>query len=300
MNLSASLTGWQFEPSVVIALGVSALLYTCGVSYSTHRGLARHLRWWRHLAFAGGLLAIFIALESPLDDAADTLLWAHMIQHELLVLVAAPLLLLGAPAWPMWRGIPLAARRASLRWVLRQGWPRRLWHAVSSTFKRPLVAWLLFNGVFTVWHIPALYDLALDHQPVHVFEHVCFIVTALVFWAQVIPSRPSRTVLSYPRQAVYLGAAGIVSNVLGSVYIFSTGPLYAHYAVLARPAGMMSDLVDQHFAGAAMDIPSMLTFFVAMIAVIGLWLQEEERAPDEQGHNTLMPARPVRSSAPGR
>src|SRR5579859_7225801 len=298
MNFFAYLAGWQFEPSVILSLGISALLYIRGVVYSTRRGLGRHLRWYRHIAFAGGLLAILIALESPLDSAADTLLWAHMIQHELLVLVAAPLLLLGAPAWPLWRGIPLVARRASLRWVLRQRWPRRLWHTVSTTLKRPLVAWLLFNGVFTVWHVPALYDFALDNPPVHVFEHVCFIATALAFWAQVIPSRPSRTVLSYPRQALYLGAAGIVSNVLGSVYIFSTGPLYAHYATLARPAGMMSVLVDQHFGGAAMDIPSMLIFFLATITVIGLWLQEEERAPDEQ--SPLVVAQAFRSSVHSR
>ena len=298
MDFPAYLSNWQFEPAVILALGVSAVLYTYGVLYSERRGLGRHLRWWRHVAFAGGLLAILIALESPLDSAAGLLLWAHMIQHELLVLVAAPLLLLSAPAWPMWRGIPLAARRASLRWVLRQGWPRRIWHAVSTFLKRPLVAWLLFNGLFTIWHLPVLYDLALDHQPVHDLEHICFIATALVFWAQVIPSRPSRTVLSYPKQAVYLGAAGIVSNVLGSVYIFSTGPLYAHYATLARPAGMMSVLVDQHFGGAAMDIPSMLTFFVAMITVIGLWLQEEERAPDE--HSPLVTPRAVHSTVHSR
>lgn len=112
-------------------------------------------------------------------------------------------------------------------------------------------------------------------------EHACFIATALLFWAQVIPSRPSRTVLSHPPQALYVGAAGIVSYVLGSVYVFSTGPIYAHYTTLARPAGLMSVLVDQHFAGAAMDIPSMLAFFLATIIVIGLLLQEEERAQDE-------------------
>lgn len=300
MDLSAYLTGWQFDPTVIVPLGVSVLLYVHGVTYSSRRGLGRHLRWWRHVAFAGGLLAILIALESPLDAAADTLLWAHMIQHELLVLIAAPLLLLGAPAWPLWRGIPLVARRETLRWVLRQGWPRRVWHAVSSVLKRPLVAWLLFNCVFTIWHVPALYDLALDHQPIHVLEHLCFIVTALIFWAQVIPSRPSRTVLSYPRQAVYLGAAGIVSNVLGSVYIFSTSPLYTHYAALARPAGMMSALVDQHFGGAAMDIPSMLTFFLATIIVIGLWLQEEERAPDELSPLPAAMQRPLRTPVHSR
>ena len=281
MNIPAFLTDWQFEPSVLIGLGLTALLYARGVRYSARRGLARRIRWWRHAAFACGLLAIIIALESALDTAADTLLWAHMVQHELLVLVAAPLLLLGAPAMPVWRGIPLEARRSSLRWALRQRWPRRVWHAISGFLSRPAAAWLLFNGVFVVWHIPVLYDLALDNPPVHVAEHLCFLATALVFWAQIIPSRPAHPSMSYPRQALYVGAAGLVSNVLGSIYVFSTGPIYAHYAVLPRPASMISLLVDQHLAGAAMDVPSMITFFVATLTVIGLWLQEDERAADE-------------------
>ena len=107
MSIQQVLTDWSFEPGVYIGVALAALLYWRGVIYSRPRGLARHWRWWHGLSFTAGLLVVFLALESALDDLADQLLWAHMVQHELLVIVAAPLLLLGAPAMPAWRGVQI-------------------------------------------------------------------------------------------------------------------------------------------------------------------------------------------------
>lgn len=277
MGIQRVLTDWSFEPSVVIGVALAALLYWRGVVYSRRRGLARHWRWWQGVAFTAGLLVVFVALESALDDLAGQLLWAHMVQHELLVIVAAPLLLLGAPAWPSWRGVPLGARRATLGWVIRQGWPRTLWHRVSRWLTVPALAWVLYNGVFATWHIPALYDYAVEHQPVHVLEHLMFLAVALLFWAQVIPSRPMKPRMSYPQQAIYLGATGLFSNVMGAVFTFSIAPMYPFYAALPRPTGSLALLADQHLAGAAMDVPGMIIFFVATLTIIGLWLQADER-----------------------
>lgn len=280
MSIEQLLRAWPLDPLVLVGIGVCALLYWRGLRYSLNRGLSRHLRAWQPLAFAGGLLVLLVALDSPLDVAASELLWAHMVQHELLTIVAAPLLLLSQPEWPMWRGVPLAARRNGLRWVLRRRWPRRLYTAVSRPFRSPAVVWILFIGSFSLWHIPALYDLALEQTPVHVAEHLVFLGTALLFWAQVIPGAHARPALSFTQRAIYLGAAGLHSNVLGAVFVFSTGPLYAYYAALPRAAGTISLLADQHFAGAAMDVPGTIVFFVAIIALLGFWLQEDERAPD--------------------
>lgn len=277
MSIQQALTDWSFEPSVVVGVALAALLYWRGVIYSRPRGLARHWRWWHGVAFTGGLLAVFVALESALDDLAGQLLWAHMVQHELLVIVAAPLLLLGAPAMPAWRGVPLGARRVTLGWIVRQGWPRRVWHGISRWLTVPAIAWLLYNGLFAAWHIPALYDFALVHQPVHVLEHIMFLAVALIFWAQVIPSRPLKPRMSYPQQAIYLGAAGLFSNVMGAVFTFSVGPLYPFYAALPRPANSLTLLADQHLAGAAMDVPGMIIFFIATLSILGLWLLADER-----------------------
>ena len=280
MSIEELLRAWPVDPLVLVGIGVCALLYWRGLRYSVGRGLTRHLHTWQPLAFAGGLVALLVALDSPLDVAASDLLWAHMVQHELLTIVAAPLLVLSQPAWPLWRGVPLPARRSGLRWVLRQGWPRRLYSMVSRPFRSPVVVWILFIGSFSMWHIPALYDLALEQTPVHVAEHLVFLGTALLFWAQVIPGPHARQALSFAQRAIYLGAAGLHSNILGAVFVFSTGPLYAYYAALPRGAGTMSLLSDQHFAGAAMDVPGTIVFFVAIIALLGFWLQEDERAPD--------------------
>ena len=240
------LAQWPLQPAIIAGVVLSALLYIRGVAYSRRHGIVRSLRWWRHLAFGAGLVVVLLALDSPLDVLADQWFWAHMVQHEALTILAAPLLLLGAPALPMWRAVPLAARRTSLRWLLRAGWPRRYWHTVSHIATRPVATWVAFNVLFTVWHLPALYDLALRSEPVHIVEHMTFLGTALLFWSAIIPVFPAHARLSYPAKALYLGAAGIWSNVMGAVFIFSTGVLYPYYASVPHPAGGLSALADQH------------------------------------------------------
>lgn len=279
MTLQTLLQDWPFDPAVVGGVALSALLYWLGLRYSVRAGLIRHVRWWQVAAFVAGLLVALIALDSPLDTLADRWLWAHMIQHDLLTMVVPPLLLLGAPVWPFWRAIPLQARRASLGWVVRQRWPRRLWNAIERYALTPVPVWLLYVVVYAIWHIPSLYDAAIAQQSIHILEHIAFLGTALLLWAQVIPSHPLQPRLSYPMRALYVCAVGMYSNLIGSLFVFSVGPFYPHYAQLPRPAGAMTALVDQHLAGAAMDVPGTIVFFVAVSAVLWLWLRDDERAP---------------------
>ncbi len=278
MSTSAVLLAWSFQPAVTLGLLITAFLYVRGIRYSRRTGIGRRLAWWQIASFLSGLAIVFIALDSPVDTLSDQWFWMHMIQHELLTLLAAPLLLIGAPGWPMWRAFPASSRRASLGWVLRQRWPRRLWHAISSVILHPWVAWSIYVGMFTVWHIPALYDLALQVEPVHILEHLLFLGTALLFWAQVIPSHPMQPRLSPPMRVVYLGAAGMHSSLMGSLLMYSTGPFYPYYVAVASKAGAMSALVDQHLGGAAMDVPGTIIFFVAISVLLALWLQDDERA----------------------
>ncbi len=282
MEYGRLLTRWSFEPTVLLGIALAALLYWRGVRYSYRAGIGRHLTAWRSGCFGLGLLTVFVALESPLDVMSEKYVWAHMIQHELLVIVAAPLLLLGTPLWPFWRGVPLSARRATLRWALGQRWIRRTWRAVGRALFAPIPSLVIFMAVFSVWHVPTLYDLALERTGVHVLEHMTFLVSALMVWAQVIPSRPIQPGLSLIGRVLYLGAVGMYSNLMGSFFVFSTGPFYHYYAALSRPAGMMDALVDQHLAGAAMDVPSTIIFFVAMSACLLLWLREDERQGAEE------------------
>ncbi|WIG60415.1 MAG: hypothetical protein OJF49_003163 [Ktedonobacterales bacterium] len=281
MDIGAFLTTWSFEPMVLLGLVAAALLYVRGLDYVTKHGLAQRLAWWRIPAYFAGLLTILIALESEVDLQAGKLLWVHMVQHDLLTMVAPPLLLLGLPTWTLWRAVPTGTRRGVLSWALRARWPWRVGHALTRFFTEPRVSLALFLGVFLAWHVPALYDLALEQQPIHIMEHLMFLGVALLFWAQIIPARVlarSRGPrLSYPMQALYLAAAALVLNVLGGVFVFSTGPLYRFYAALPRAADAPSVLVDQHLAGAAMDVPGTIIFFIIMITVLAKWLAADER-----------------------
>ncbi|HEU5438564.1 MAG TPA: cytochrome c oxidase assembly protein [Ktedonobacterales bacterium] len=289
MTFATVLSDWQIEPTIVVGLVIAAALYWRGARYSRRAGLARHLVWWRACAFATGLLVVFFALDSALDTAADVSLTAHMAQHELLVMVAAPLLLVGAPLWPIWRAVPLAARRATLGWAIERRWPRQLGHVLGAAFFGPAQALAIFIAGFSVWHIPALYEAALASGTLHAAEHMCFLAVALLFWSQVLPSRPLRPRLSYAMRMVYLGVAGLYSSVMGSVFMFSTAPFYPHY--VAQQGGAASALVDQHLAGSAMDIPGVLVLFVAMSALLWLWLRDEERQQTAAAH-------PLRAASP--
>lgn len=185
------LRDWSFEPAVMLGIALVALLYGRGIRYSVRHGIARHVTRVRVVSFAAGLLAVVVALESPIDAWSDRYLWVHMLQHEILTMVAAPLLVLGSPALPVFRAIPLGARRRALRWGTQQARLHSLWWRVGRPLGSPAGAWVLFVGDFAFWHIPPLYDLTLERPPVHYLEHSLFLGTAILFWAQALPSPPT-------------------------------------------------------------------------------------------------------------
>ncbi len=241
MNIStvlAALATWSIDPAVVIGLIITAVLYWAGLRYAKGRGIERrHLTRWHVTLFVLAMVVIFLTLDSPLDIWADTLVYAHMIQHELLTMVAAPLLLLSQPFMLIWRGVPLGARRATLGWMARARWPLRTLEAIVGFLRKPAVSWIVFTGVFSAWHLPWLYDAATQNDTIHAFEHLCFLVTAVFFWSQVIPSLPFKPRLSYPAQALYFGLAALWGNVLGWAFMFSTTAIYPYYAALPRAVG---------------------------------------------------------------
>lgn len=271
------LADWTLEPTVIAGLAVVALLYGRGVIYSRQHGQATRLHWWHVASFYAGLLIIFIALESALDDYAEQFLWAHMIQHELLMMAAPLLLLLGMPTLPLWRAVPLPARRTSLQWLMRRRGPRRAMHALGGFFGSPATCWGIFIAIVYIWHLPALYDAALGNTTIHAFQHLCFIWGGLLFWSQALPWRPGKPRLSYPRRAVYLVLGGLASNILDTVFMFSTGVIYPYYASLPREPGSVTVLEDQHIAGAIMSVSGTLVITVMVMVMLGLWLQATER-----------------------
>jgi putative membrane protein len=268
---------WSFEPAVVAGIAIAVLLYARGTAFALRAGLARRVNWWRCAAFAGGLALIVLALESPIDDWSDTFLWAHMIQHLLLIFGAAPLLLFGAPLMPFWRAVPLELRRSSLRWLMLHPRPRRLTLGAGRLISSPALVWVIFVVDFIGWHMPALYDLALRAQPVHDLEHLLFLVTALLFWAQVIPSAPLRPRLGYGAQAFYTLGAGFAMQVVCLMLTFSPQPIYDHYAAVESANSSLSPIVDQTTSGGLMNLIGMIFFGTIFMVLLWLWLGAEER-----------------------
>jgi putative membrane protein len=230
-------------------------------------------RWpvWRTATFFLGLAALLAALASPIDSYASISFTAHMVQHMLLTVVAAPLLMLGAPIRPLLRGLPAVVRSAVVRPLARAPVVRRIVHLL----RHPLVAAALYVGGLYAWHVPGLYDAAVADARVHVLEHAWFFLSALLFWSVVIDPEPFRATLGYAARLPYLLVMGAAQNtVLGGVLSFTTRPLYTAFEGSALFG--FDRVTDQRVGGAIMWVAGDLVFLAAASVAFFLWLAEEE------------------------
>jgi putative membrane protein len=238
---------------------VAALLYASG------RG---RIRPWRAVAFAAALASTLAVLEPPVHGLADKYLWAHMTQHVVLMMLAAPLLLLAAPWMRIWRAFPLEFRRPVARTLVLSRWwtPVR---AVARVVATPVGAWVLFNADMGLWHVPRLYDLTVRNQAVHDLEHFSFLVLGLVFWAQVIDSPPFHCRLDYPRRVAFLVLGGAAGWVLAVVLALAPSPLYAAYG---HGHGGLSPVGDQQLAAGVMWGLGSIPFAIGIFYFVYRWL----------------------------
>jgi putative membrane protein len=213
-----------------------------------------------------------VALDSPIDDLADQLLWVHMVQHILLLMVAPPLLALARPWNRMWHGLPIELRRRVARAVVQgRGWaPVR---AAAALLAGGIASWLAFNVVLVAWHLPAAYDLTLRSPPAHALEHAMFFAVGLLFWTRVVDSPPWRSPLGAPARAAYVGSAMVVGWILAIVFAVAASPLYAAYASEASRPGGISALADQQLAAGVMWVPGSIPFTIALLAIAYRWLE---------------------------
>jgi putative membrane protein len=284
---------WPVQAPFFLVLG-TALLYWLGGKRQGpgHRDGDELLR---STAFYAGLLSIVIALDGPLDDLADKLFLAHMTQHLLLLMVAPPLIVAAAPWLRLWRPLPLGFRRTVAKSVARGRWAAPL-RALARLLSRPVGAWIAFIGVLIAWHVPALYDLTLTNEAVHDLEHATFLVAGVLFWLQVIDSRPVRTHLGYGARAVFLTGALLVSWVLALVLAFASSPLYDAYARLAHRPGGLSALADQQLAAGMMWVPGSIPFTIAIVWALYRWLEptsDPSFAARRNGHRLRHVGQPV-------
>ena len=258
--------------------------------------LPRHRR--QAWAFYAALATIVAALDSPIDTLAAKLFWVHMVQHVLLMMVAAPLLVLAAPWTPMWKGLSLAMRRRlAVAYVRAPAW--RALRSAGRRLASPMPAWLLFNVDLCAWHVPGLYGATLRSQVLHDLEHVSFLVLGVVFWANVIDSPPLRARLGMPWRIGYVTLGAVVAWLLAVVLAFARSPLYPAYAALHVRPGGLSALADQQLAAGIMWGPGSIPYAVFVFVALYRWLEGGEQAPRDRESPPLTATPPPDPRCPG-
>ena len=263
-------TSWSLDPVALIGIPLAAVLYYQGLQSLGSR--RRFHGTWRPFTFYAGLLAIAVALLSPLDHLADELFMAHMTQHMLLMMIGVPLVLLGAPILPMLRGIPRPIRR---RLVIPtfQSLPVRF---VLRTLSRPMVAWPVFIFSIFAWHLPALYEAALASEAIHLSEHAVFVIGGYLFWWNVIDPHPLRPNLTYLVRVPYIFVTVVPAFALGAFLTFSDGPWYPTYELTAPLYGL-SAIEDQQLGGVIMWIPGSFIIGTALILDLYMAVKQEQK-----------------------
>lgn len=278
----AGLTDWSWEPSILASIAVAAGWYAVGVGRLHHRLEARRLVGLREIgAYGAGLATLFIALVSPIDGIADQLFWIHMIQHLLLLLLAAPMLVLGRPALAfLWAFGPTGRKRvgrASTRLGLTRG---------INGLMHPIVVWPLFCGVFVLWHFPGPYQWALRDETIHTLEHLSFLIASLMFWSIVIEPSGRRR-LEFGPTLVFVTTAAILSGLPGALISLAPRPLYAAHAS-GEAAWGLSPLEDQQLAGLVMWIPGGFIYLAAVAFVFLQWLQQGDARRTVQARRVIL------------
>jgi putative membrane protein len=272
---------WAFDPPLVLVIDL-AVFYVIGARRTVTPARKRVAQRWRCGCFWASLAVLAIALASPIERLSADLFWVHMIQHVLLIVVAAPLFVLSCPWIRLWRCLPLDARR----WLaggLSHGQRTAPLRAFSRWLGRPVPSFVAFSVVLLGWHVPALFVATLESTTLHAFEHTLFFCTALLFWKQVIPSAPLRIRLQAPQRIVFLIGGMIVSWALAVVLALAPHPLYSYYADLSSRPGGISAMADQQLAAGVMWVPGSVTFLIVLFVYVHRWLvppaPDRTRAP---------------------
>jgi putative membrane protein len=256
---------WSWEPTIVLPLAALLIIYVLG---AFRRGGFSSVRW-RHASFFAGWATLFFALTSPIHELGEQLFSAHMLQHEMLILVSAPLISAAHPAATcLWAFAP--RHRSGIG-----GWVNRVEHTSGLRFlTRPATAWLLEAAALWIWHIPYLYQATLRSDWVHAAQHLSFFVTAVIFWSALFGA--GRSALGYGAATVYVFGTAVHCSALGALLTFSSVVWYPDYAETTSRWGL-TVLQDQQLGGVIMWVPSALVFIAIGLALFAKWLAESDR-----------------------
>lgn len=288
---------WNFDPLILLAVAVSGWLYLRGVSALWRQaGRGRGVSRLQVAAWLSGLLFLAAALISPLDPLAEILFSAHMVQHMLLVVVVAPLLVFGiSPGLAAW-ALPANWRRPVGRWWQRQKLLASTWEFLLN----PVTAWVLHVLALFLWHVPDFYQAALDVSWIHSLEHFTFLGTALLYWFQILRSQRDRENAPLFVPAVFsLFTLALASGMFGALITFASQPWYPGYASSQVSFGL-TPLQDQQLAGAIMWVPGGIVYL--LVFLVFFWRRLESAGRPAETSNPpawFIPDLPAGRSYPG-
>lgn len=248
-------TAWHADPAVVAGLAVLGGAYVAAALWRRRIEPGAPLPPLKVASFFSGLAVLFGALTGPVHDLSDSYLFsAHMVQHMLLVFAMPPLLLHGTPGW-------------MLRPPLRHPRLRRLGRALT----RPPGAFAAFNVILVAWHLPPLYNLAMEQHPVHVVEHLMIMAASVILWWPVLSPLPELPRAAYPVQLLYLFVVGLPMVMVAVFITMADSVLYPYYSSAPRIWEPLTPRADQHLGGLIMWIPGGLVFLAAISVVFFRW-----------------------------
>jgi len=260
-DFHAVLQNWSSPLALDVILILTGFIYVRGW-FRMRAVSAALIPPWRLAAFLAGIASVWVAMGSPLAAFDELLLSVHMAQHLLLMTIAPPLILLGAPALPLLQGLPPSVARNAVGPVLRWRFVKWFGHAITH----PAFCWLAATLSLIVWHIPAVFDLALRFTWLHVIEHASFFLSGLLFWWPVVQPWPS--IARWPRWSIplYLFCATLPCDVLSGFLVFCDRTVYTWYLSVPR-IFELPPLQDQQFAAALMWVSVTVIFLIPAVVV---------------------------------
>jgi len=262
------IAGWTTDPAVIAPLLLGLLLYGLGVARLwCAAGHGRGTSFAQLGCFIGGWLLMAIALVSPLHELSLRLFSVHMVEHELVMAAAAPLLVLARPLGPM-------------LWAFPAGWRPRVAKTTKAAgfllgwdiLSRPLVATILHAVAIWVWHVPVVFEAALQSEPLHWLQHLSFLVTALFFWWAMFEARSRRGAV-----VMELFFTAMQTGFLGVLLAVAPRPMYPLQSLLSQRYGL-DPLADQQLAGLIMWVPAGTVYVAAGLAIACQWIRQSSRS----------------------
>jgi len=281
---------WVLDPWVLLGIGIPTWLYARGTGNLWRRaGRGRGIPVWRFGAYCAGFLSLVVALLSPLHALGGALFAAHMAQHEILILVSAPLLIAGHP-------------QVAFAWALPAGWIRFLHRMLGATpirygwraMSHPIGAWTIHALALWIWHLPSLYQATLRSEAAHAGQHLSFFITALLFWWTLLRRPPDAA--GQGLGVLLLFTTAMYSGVLGALLTFAGSAWYPMYEESAARWGVTA-LVDQQVGGFIMWVPGGIIYLGAAVYLLARWIRLADRRT-ARGAISEAGAERIRSRAP--